>query len=123
MQRDPYKVTRMSETRSSLAKKKSHPIKPGTPPLSKTVIDEMMRAIPGWSNDGGKAIRKEYTFKDFHETMKFVNAVADIANAQDHHPDMEVGYNRCAVKYSTHSVGGLSENDFICAAKVEALSR
>jgi 4a-hydroxytetrahydrobiopterin dehydratase len=112
----------MSETQSSLAKKKSRPITKGTPPLSKTVIDEMMRSLPGWTNAGGKAIRKEYKFKDFHETMKFVNKVADVANAQDHHPDMEVGYNTCVVKFSTHSVGGLSENDFICAAKVEAAS-
>ena len=110
----------MSETQSSLAKKKSHPIKEGTPPLGSGEIAEKIRQLPGWTNDGGKAIRKEYKFKDFHETMNFVNEVADIANAQDHHPDMEVGYNRCAVKYSTHSVGGLSENDFICAAKVES---
>jgi 4a-hydroxytetrahydrobiopterin dehydratase len=114
---------RTSEIRSSLAKKKSHPIKPGTPPLGKKQITEMIGALPGWTNDGGKAIGKEYKFKDFHETMKFVNDVADIANAQDHHPDMEVGYNHCAVKYSTHSVGGLSENDFICAAKVESRAK
>jgi len=113
----------MSETRSSLSKKKSRPIAKGTPPLSKTVIAERMRSLPGWTNVRGKAIRKEFAFKDFHATMKFVNKVADIANAQDHHPDMEVGYNRCVVTYSTHSVGGLSENDFICAAKVEALQR
>ena len=54
--------------------------------------------------------------------MKFVNAVAKIANRANHHPDMEVGYNRCVVRYSTHSVGGLSESDFICAAKVNSLS-
>ena len=110
----------MSETQSSLAKKKSHPIKEGTPPLSKTVIDEMMRSLPGWANDGGKAIRKEFKFKDFHETMAFVNRVADMAHVQDHHPDLSVSYNKCTVTYSTHSVGGLSENDFICAAKVES---
>ena len=112
----------MSDTQSSLAKKKCHPIKEGTPPLGKTVIDEMMRSLPGWTNDGGKAIRKTYAFKDFHKTMDFVNRVADIAHAQDHHPDMAVSYNKCAVTFSTHSVGGLSENDFISAAKVEAAS-
>jgi 4a-hydroxytetrahydrobiopterin dehydratase len=83
----------------------------------------MMRSLPGWTNDGGKAIRKEYKFKDFHETMDFVNGVAKIAHAQDHHPDLAVSYNKCTVTYSTHSVGGLSENDFICAAKVESLSK
>ena len=110
----------MSDKQPSLAKRKSKPVKPGTPPLGKTVADNMMRSLPGWTNDGGKAIYKEYKFKDFHGTMGFVNKVADIANSEDHHPDMEVGYNRCLVRYSTHSVGGLSENDFICAAKVEA---
>ena len=113
----------MSKTKPNLLNKSSRPIKSGTPPLGAPEIAEMMRELPGWTNDGGKAIRKEYKFKDFHETMAFVNKVADVANSQDHHPDMEVGYNRCVVKYSTHSVGGLSENDFICAAKVESNSR
>jgi 4a-hydroxytetrahydrobiopterin dehydratase len=62
-----------------------------------------------------------FQFKNYYETMAFVNAVAWVAHREDHHPDLEVGYNKCTVRYSTHSVGGLSENDFICAAKVDSL--
>lgn len=112
----------MSDIKSALVNKSSRPIKPGTPPLAANEISEMIGALPGWVNDAGQSIHKEYKFKDFHETMAFVNKIADIANKEDHHPDMEVGYNRCLVRFSTHSVGGLSENDFICAAKVEAMA-
>jgi 4a-hydroxytetrahydrobiopterin dehydratase len=69
----------------------------------------------------GQAIRREFRFKNFYETMAFVNAVAWISHREDHHPDLELGYNRCVVHYSTHAIGGLSENDFICAARVDAL--
>lgn len=80
----------------------------------------MLNQLPGWELSKG-AIAKAFKFNNFHETMAFVNAVAWISHRQNHHPDMEVGYNRCRIAYSTHSVGGLSENDFICAARVEAL--
>jgi 4a-hydroxytetrahydrobiopterin dehydratase len=69
----------------------------------------------------GQAIRREFRFKNFYETMAFVNAVAWISHREDHHPELELGYNRCVVHYSTHAIGGLSENDFICAARVDAL--
>lgn len=71
----------------------------------------------------GKAIHRELRFGNFHETMAFVNAVAWVAHTEDHHPELAVGYNRCQITYSTHSAGGLTENDFICAARVEALLR
>ncbi len=71
--------------------------------------------------EGSKAIKREFAFKDFYRTMSFVNALAHIANTEDHHPDLEVGYNYCRVRYSTHAIGGLSENDFICAAKIDRL--
>src|SRR4051812_18557867 len=91
--------------------------------LTQAQIGKGIKSLKGWkaSSAGGGAISKTYNFKNYYETMAFVNATAWISHAQDHHPDLEVGYNRCKVKYSTHSVGGLSENDFICAAKVEAL--
>jgi 4a-hydroxytetrahydrobiopterin dehydratase len=66
-------------------------------------------------------LTKEYRFENYYQTMAFVNAVAWIAHKQDHHPDLEVSYNRCTVNYTTHQVGGLSENDFICAAKIDNL--
>jgi len=75
---------------------------------------------PGWALVDG-AIQKRFDFKDYHHTLAFVNALAWIAHAEDHHPDLLVSYNRCTVRYNTHSVGGISINDFICAAKVDAL--
>jgi 4a-hydroxytetrahydrobiopterin dehydratase len=71
--------------------------------------------------DNGKEIRRDFKFKGFNRTMGFVNAVAWIANTEGHHPDLEVGYGHCLVRFSTHAIGGLSENDFICAAKVDKL--
>ena len=65
---------------------------------------------------------KAWSFKNYYETLAFVNAVAWIVHGEDHHPDLSVGYNRCRVEFSTHSIGGISENDFICAAKIEALA-
>ncbi len=74
-------------------------------------------------DEARREIRRLFTFKGFHQTMAFVNAVAWIAHRENHHPDLEVGYNRCLVRYRTHAIGGLSENDFICAAKVDRLLR
>ena len=77
---------------------------------------------PDWSMSGdAKSITRTFRFKNYYRTIAFVNALAYVAHAEDHHPDLEVGYNRCVVHYSTHSVGGLSENDFICAARIDAL--
>ena len=75
-----------------------------------------------WSlGDDSDRIQRCYRFKNYYQTIAFVNALAWVAHQQDHHPDLEVGYNRCCVHYSTHSVGGLSENDFICAARIDTL--
>ena len=71
--------------------------------------------------EDGKAIKREFALRDFYRTMSFVNALAHVANIEDHHPDLEIGYNYCRVRYSTHAVGGLSENDFICAAKIDRI--
>jgi 4a-hydroxytetrahydrobiopterin dehydratase len=84
-------------------------------------VSTHLQRTDGWSlNDG--AIEKTFSFADYHHTMAFVNAVAWIAHREDHHPDIAFGYNRCTLRFSTHSVGGISLNDFICAAKVDALS-
>lgn len=84
--------------------------------------DALLSLLPGWTlSDEGQDIRKEFRFTDFHRTMDFVNALAFVANREDHHPDLEVGYGYCRMRWSTHDVGGLSMNDFICAAKVEVL--
>ena len=105
---------------SMLSGKKCRPLPAGTPALTRERIDALLAEVPGWTYDG-KVIAKSWSFKNYHETMAFVNAVAWVAHREDHHPDMSVGYNRCRVEFSTHSIGGISENDFICAAKVDAL--
>jgi 4a-hydroxytetrahydrobiopterin dehydratase len=93
----------------------------GQPPLSDAEITRHLAGAAGWTLVGG-AIQKRYDFADYHHTMAFVNAVAWIAHGEDHHPDLHVAYGRCTVRFNTHSVGGISINDFICAAKVDALS-
>lgn len=92
----------------------------GIPALTKDEIAGLSPQIPEWrvSNDG-KSISRRYAFKDFYHTMAFVNAVAWIANQEGHHPDLELGYNYCHIKFLTHAVGGLTQNDFICAAKID----
>ncbi len=94
----------------------------GVKPLTRAEIATLLQQIPAWAlNPEATALHRRYTFKNFYHTMAFVNAVAWLAHQENHHPDMEVGYNYCVLKYSTHAVGSLSENDFICAAKVDAL--
>jgi 4a-hydroxytetrahydrobiopterin dehydratase len=109
---------------NDLTAKHCVPCDGGTAPLSAEATHHLMQKLSlGWKVDGdGKAIRRELAFKNFYRTMSFVNAVAHIANTEDHHPDLELGYNYCRIKFSTHAIGGLSENDFICAAKIDALS-
>ncbi|HWU77542.1 MAG TPA: 4a-hydroxytetrahydrobiopterin dehydratase [Rhodanobacter sp.] len=90
--------------------------------LDAAQVEELLQRLPGWQlHDGSKAIVKDFKFKDFHHTLGFINAVGYMANHEDHHPDLEAGYDHCQLSWSTHDVGGLSLNDFICAARVEAL--
>ena len=105
-----------------LAKRKCQACESGAGKLRDDEAAQLLREVPGWERSpDGKEIGKTFKFQNYHETMAFVNATAWVSHREDHHPDLEVGYNKCRVRYSTHSVGGLSENDFICAAKVEAL--
>lgn len=78
---------------------------------------------PGWRlAEDGKSLRRALRFADFYRTMSFVNALAHVANTEDHHPDLELGYNYCNLRFSTHDAGGLTVRDFICAAKADALA-
>ena len=92
------------------------------PALLKNEVTEFLRQLnPQWKlNEEDKSISFNFKFKDYYQTMAFVNVVAQIAHQQNHHPDLLVSYNQCNITYSTHSVGGLSVNDFICAAKINA---
>jgi 4a-hydroxytetrahydrobiopterin dehydratase len=105
---------------SKLADRMCRPLPAGTAPLTQARINAFLGEAPGWTHEGA-AIAKTFSFANFHDTMAFVNAVAWIAHREDHHPEMLVGFNRCEIRYSTHSVGGLSINDFICAARVDKL--
>jgi len=91
--------------------------------LGRAAAEKLLREIPGWAiSDDATEISRVYKFGNYYETLAFVNAQAWIVHREDHHPDLEVGYNRCRVRFSTHSVHGLSENDFICAAKINTLN-
>ena len=83
-------------------------------------LDAQRSALPDWRVDGG-AITRSYDFADYYETIAFVNALAFMVHREDHHPDLEVSYKRCTVRFSTHSARGITENDLICAAKADAI--
>ena len=103
-----------------LANKKCKPCEGGIQPLSQDDISIMIKQLDSWVQRD-HTIGKTFEFKNYYQTMAFVNAVAWISHHEDHHPDLSVSYNKCHVEYSTHAIQGLSENDFICAAKVDAL--
>lgn len=102
-----------------LAQKRCLPLE-GQPALTAAEVAQHLRAAPGWAR-AGDTIERSFAFANFHHTMAFVNAVAWVAHAEDHHPELLVSYSRCTVRFNTHSVGGISINDFICAAKLDAL--
>ena len=91
--------------------------------LSRTRVESLLESLPGWETGPDQGdIRKQFRFDDFVHALAFVNALGWIAERENHHPDLELGWGRCTVHFSTHDVGGLSMNDFICAARVEALA-
>ena len=109
---------------ASLTEKHCVPCEGGTAALTRAGAEAHREQLAAdWQlSDDGKHLRREFKFVDFYRTMSFLNAIAHVANIEDHHPDLEVGYNYCRVRYSTHSIGGLSENDFICAAKIDLIT-
>ena len=91
--------------------------------LTRQAIADWLPLLPGWQQaDDGSDLRKDFKFADFAHALAFVNAIGWIAESENHHPDIEFGWGRCRVRFSTHDVGGISRNDFICAAKTEALT-
>jgi 4a-hydroxytetrahydrobiopterin dehydratase len=113
----------MNSSTNELTERRCKPCEGGVPPLERDAAEELMQALdPGWRfSADGKWIERHFEFLSFNRTMGFVNALAWVANTEDHHPDMEVSYRFCLVKYTTHAIDGLSENDFICAAKIDRL--
>jgi 4a-hydroxytetrahydrobiopterin dehydratase len=108
---------------SDLTAQRCEPCEGGVSPMTHAQAADMMGQLhEDWSlTEDGSEIHRDFHFKGFYKTMAFVNAVAWIANTENHHPDLEVGWGRCKVRYTTHAIGGLSQNDFICAAKIDAL--
>jgi 4a-hydroxytetrahydrobiopterin dehydratase len=108
---------------NALAGKRCQPCEGGIPALTLAAAQALHASLAAeWQLAAdGKSLQREFRFVDFYHTMSFVNAVAHIANIEDHHPDLEVGYDYCRIRYRTHSIGGLSDNDFICAAKIDQI--
>lgn len=104
----------------SLSDQTCKPPQAGDAPFSPAQAERMRREVPGWSLEGA-AIKREFQFKDFREGMAFVNQVADVAAAQGHHPDIFISYKTVRLTLTTHKIGGLSQNDFIVAARIDQL--
>jgi 4a-hydroxytetrahydrobiopterin dehydratase len=105
---------------SDLTAKRCKPCEGGVAPLSASEAATLLAQLDGWALEEGR-VAKTYAFKNHYEAVAFVNAVAWISHREDHHPDLALGYNSVRVTYITHAIGGLSENDFICAAKIDRL--
>ena len=108
-----------------LAKKKCVPCEGGVPKLSRSESEKLLRNLPVWKlNSDATSIRSEYAMKDFQAAIDFINKISEIANEEDHHPDLHLtGYRKLVIELNTHAIGGLSENDFILAAKIDRLPR
>ena len=105
-----------------LAGKRCQACEGGTPPLAPEAIEQYLKELPDWqyrAND--KCLEKTFAFKGYAKCIAFVNAIAWMAQHEAHHPDLTVSYNQCIVRFTTHAIGGVSENDVICAAKVDAI--
>ena len=105
---------------SDLTKKKCVPCEGGVPPLPEGKVKELLKEVKGWQREG-KGIAREFKFKDFRQAQKFLNKVAGLAESEGHHPDIYWFYNKVKLTSWTHTAGGLTENDFILAAKIDTL--
>lgn len=108
---------------SDLAEKNCKPCEKGTPPLEGVELERHLAQVEGWrlvEGDGGNRVEKEYEFPDFVHALAFVNRLGEVAEAEGHHPDVFLTWGKVRVTLWTHSIGGLSENDFILAAKADA---
>jgi len=98
------------------------PCEGGVDPLDRARAETLLAQVPGWTlSDDGKMINCRFEFKGFFRTMSFINAMAWVVNNENHHPDFSAGYNYCVIGFTTHAIDGLSENDFICAARINEL--
>ena len=109
-------------TSCNLTDRHCKPCEGGVPTLTRQEAETMLADIPGWElSADATTLTRRFEFKGFYKCVSFINAMAWIANSENHHPDFSAGYNYCEVNFTTHAIGGLSENDFICAAKINEL--
>jgi 4a-hydroxytetrahydrobiopterin dehydratase len=115
----PTVILERTKMTTELKDKKCEPCEKGIEPLQGTALQELAAQLPGgWRVTGGKRLEKEYSFRNFREALAFTNRVGEIAEQEGHHPDINLTWGKVELKLSTHSIGGLSENDFILAAKI-----
>lgn len=106
----------------ALVDKRCFPCEVGTVPLTLGKAEELLKQTVDWQlDDGAKKISKRFKFKNFKDALAFVNKVGEVAEAEGHHPDIQLSWGKVMIELSTHSIKGLSENDFILAAKIDAL--
>ena len=109
---------------SDLANKKCIPCEGNIPPFDKSEIHKYLKKVDGWdvkNDDGNFYLIKEFSFKNFKESQKFINKVGDIAEIENHHPDISFGWGYCKIKIFTHAIKGLAESDFVLAAKIDKI--
>ncbi|HYF13081.1 MAG TPA: 4a-hydroxytetrahydrobiopterin dehydratase [Candidatus Paceibacterota bacterium] len=109
---------------ANLARKKCIPCEKGVPPLTREEAEKLQKEVVDWALvDDARLLAKSYRFKNFVESMEFVNKVADIAEEEGHHPDITISYSDVGIELTTHAIDGLSENDFILAAKIDEIKK
>jgi 4a-hydroxytetrahydrobiopterin dehydratase len=106
---------------SDLSKQHCEPCEKGTPPLSEQEAAELGSEVPDWDRDGNRTLRREFTFDNFRDAFGFVARAALVAEAEQHHPDIELGWGRAAFELTTHAASGLTRNDFVMAARIDRL--
>jgi 4a-hydroxytetrahydrobiopterin dehydratase len=106
---------------NNLASRDCVPCRGGVPPLGKVEIEELLKELDGWEVIDGHHLRKIFELKNFHEALQLVNRIGELAEQQGHHPDISFGWGRAEVSIWTHKIDGLTESDFILAAKIDAL--
>jgi 4a-hydroxytetrahydrobiopterin dehydratase len=107
---------------TELAKGHCEVCAPGTPPIPEQEAAALSSEVPGWERDGNRSLRREFSFADFRDAFGFVARAALIAEAEGHHPDIELGWGRAAFQLTTHAASGLTRNDFVLAAKIDELA-
>ena len=109
-------------TEHDLSSRHCKPCEGGVLPMTNKQAQSSLQQVEGWElSEDARMISRRFGFKNFYETVAFINAMAWIANTENHHPDFSAGYNHCLVNFTTHAIDGLSENDLICAAKLNQL--